>query len=214
MELKKLTYPFIFKLDITPGGKLGVKLINSKESASSYLESFKKSGQIIKEEYIEGRDICFGAVINNGALFPLVILEEWHKINSKGDISVKGISVLDNESNTYLLKQLIKVSNLVKDILKIKNSFFWISFKYTPKKDLYFIELHLDMGGDFVLDHLLPKATNISYPIDNFWKFSYLGRNITRECSKLSLLQSNMIRDLQFLKMGDFCLLLITNLMI
>ena len=176
LEIKEFIYPFIFKLDITPGGKLGVKLINSKENASSYLESFKKRGQIIKEEYIEGRDICFGAVINNGDLFPLVILEEWHKINSKGDISVKGISVLDNESNTFLLKQLINVSNLVKDILKIKNSFFWISFKYTPKKDLYFIELHLDMGGDFILDHLLPKATKLNYPIDNFLEIYLFGK--------------------------------------
>tara|TARA_B100000886_G_scaffold54682_1_gene33545 strand:- start:10370 stop:11428 length:1059 start_codon:yes stop_codon:yes gene_type:complete len=176
LDIKEFIYPFIFKLDITPGGKLGVKLINSKEGVLSYLESFKKRGQIIKEEYIEGRDISFGAVINNGELFPLVILEEWHKINSQGDISVKGISVLDNESSTHLLKQLIKVSNLVKDILKIKNSFFWISFKYTPKKDLYFIELHLDMGGDFVLDHLLPKATNLNYPIDNFLEIYLFGK--------------------------------------
>ena len=35
---------------------------------------------------------------------------------------------------------------------------------------MYFIELHLDMGGDFVLDHLLPKATNLNYSIDDFLK--------------------------------------------
>ena len=52
----------------------------------------------------------------------------------------------------------------------------WISFKYTPKKDLYFIELHLDMGGDFVLDHLLPKATNLNYPIDNFLEIYLFGK--------------------------------------
>lgn len=177
LKLKESNYPFIYKLDITPGGKIGVKLITSEESANSYIRLFKNNNRIIKEEYISGRDICFGAVINNGELFPLVILEEWHKINSKGEISVQGISVLDSDKSTDLLKKLIKISNSVLDILKIKNSFFWISFKYTPKKDLYFIELHLDMGGDFVLDHLLPKATNIDYPIDKFLEIFLFGKN-------------------------------------
>ena len=176
LKLKELNFPFIFKLDVTAGGKVGVKLINSEESANSYLKFFKNKGRVIKEEYIEGRDICFGAVINNGELFPLVILEEWHKIDQLGEISVQGISILDNESSTNLLKKLIKVSNLIINILKIKNSFFWISFKYTPNKDLYFIELHLDMGGDFVLDFLIPEATNINYPIDNFIKIFLFGK--------------------------------------
>ena len=57
-----------------------------------------------------GRDICL--VICNSELLPLVILEEWHKINFKGEITVKDISVLDNESNSYLLKKLIKFQHL------------------------------------------------------------------------------------------------------
>ncbi len=175
-KIKEYNYPFIFKPDITPGGKVGVQLINSEESIKSYLKLFRRDHIIIKEEYIAGRDICFGAVINNSELFPLVILEEWHRINTNGKISVKGISVLNHKDSIHLLKKLINVSNKIKDILKIKRSFFWISFKYTPNKNLYFIELHLDMGGDFVLDHLLPMATKVDYPIDNFLRIFLYGR--------------------------------------
>ena len=82
-------------------------LINSEESIKSYLKLFRRDHIIIKEEYIAGRDICFGAVINNSELFPLVILEEWHRINTNGKISVKGISVLNHKDSIHLLKKIL-----------------------------------------------------------------------------------------------------------
>ena len=33
------------------------------------------------------------------------------------------------------------------------------------------------MGGDFVLDHLLPKATKLDYPIDKFLEIFLFGKN-------------------------------------
>ena len=66
-------------------------------------------------------------------MFPLVILEEWHKIDPFGDISVRGISILDNESSTELLNKLIQVSNFIINILKIKIVFGYL-LNIHPKK--------------------------------------------------------------------------------
>ena len=174
-ETENVISPFILKPEITPGGKMGVFYIDSKKKLNSYIEKFHEM-KIVKEEFIEGRDICLGAIISKGELLPLVLLEEFHKIDGFGKISSLGITVLQPNSEEKLLKKIISIARSICQILKIINSFFWISFKYTKNKDLFFIELHLDMGGDFVLDFLLPEASNQKDIMDKIIKLFLFGK--------------------------------------
>ena len=100
-------------------------------------------------------------------LLPLTLLEEVHDIKKFGKIFSKGIISIPPELDYELLDKIINQSKLIVKILDINKSFVWISFKYTSKKEI-FIEIHLDMGGDFVLDYLLPKATGKIILLMNF----------------------------------------------
>ena len=160
---------------------MGVFYIDSNEKLNSYFDKFHKI-KIVKEEFISGRDFCLGAIIFEKALLPLTLLEEVHDIKKSGKIFSKGIISIPPELDYELIEKITNQSKLITKILDINKSFVWISFKYTTKKEIFFIEIHLDMGGDFVLDYLLPKATGIDNIIDEFLKYIYLAKNIIKGC--------------------------------
>ncbi len=183
---ENLKFPFILKPEITPGGKVGVFYIDSKEKLNSYFDKFHKI-KIVKEEFISGRDFCLGAIIFEKELLPLTLLEEVHDINKFGKIFSKGIISIPPELDYELLDKITNQSILITKILDINKSFVWISFKYTTKKEIFFIEIHLDMGGDFVLDYLLPKATGKDNIIDEFLKIYLFGKKYYKGMLDLKL---------------------------
>lgn len=174
IDFQKLNYPYVLKPDIKTTSDKGVYYIDCYKNLEKYKKLFPKF-KIIKDEYIEGRDICFGAIISNKKLLPLVILEQFHEINGFGEIMIKGMCAIPYDFDKELFEKLIYESKKVLKNLEIDNSFFWISFRYNSQKELYFIELHLDIGGDFILDFLLPVATGNENIIDEFIKIYLYG---------------------------------------
>ena len=129
-------------------------------------------------------------------MYPLYILEEIHSISSEGKISVKGINLLSIGSYPKISSVLTSAARDIAALLQLKNTFASFSFRLRDDLKPFFIELHLDIGGDFVLDHLLPFASTSSSVIDQIFDF-YFGSSDETPCSfpNLHLRDSSIVFD-------------------
>ena len=162
----KLDFPLIIKPDYSEGGKKGIFLIKDLNRLNLLLESndfiSNPNNKFIIEEYIKGVDYNVGGLCKDGIFYPYACVKEWHNIDKKnGKIEVFAASTFPLNKNNKISQDLINISQKIIKALKVENSFCWISIRKSfDNEKYYFIEIHLDMGGDFLLDYLLPTATS------------------------------------------------------
>ena len=154
-------YPFIVKPSLSSVGKSGVFKISSNEELKKKLSlSFRSSTNniVIAQEYIEGNDIVLISFVKDKKLIPICFIEEINFFSKSQQVIGAGV-MCPARISKKIQEKIINVSNTIINNLKIENSAFMISFR-NKKNDVFPIEIHLDFGGDLVLDVLLPKCIN------------------------------------------------------
>jgi|SaaInlStandDraft_1057018.scaffolds.fasta_scaffold11042_5 hypothetical protein len=156
-------FPVVLKPSLSEVGKSGViKVNNPNELKNSLSKSFSASinDYVVAQEFIEGYDVGLISFVQNGLIKPMSFLEEINIFDK--DKEAKGVGVLfPARINQEIKNKIIDISKKIIKKLKINTSPFLISFRVSGNTP-FLMELHLDFGGDLVLDVLMPNSLNFN----------------------------------------------------
>ena len=153
----------IIKPAISLIGKQSVYL-TTNENQAILLEAINNSlnGNAIVQDYIRGKNIVMYSHVINNKLINFEFLDEINFKNKKNKFYGKGFAIPSVNIDSHTKFKAYKIAHKLIKILKINNSPLLISFNIYKKK-LYLIEIHLDLGGDKVIEFLLSNSSNINF---------------------------------------------------
>ena len=153
-------FPVVVKPALSIRGKSGITIVRCNEELNNsirYAVETTINKKIIIEDYLEAPDLTLVSFVNKSKLFPVCFLEELNEENEDGTISPKGFRTFDVNINNWYSQAKDITSNIV-SIFKIERSPLLVSFRPNLDGDLRIVEVHLDLGGQLVIDTLYPAA--------------------------------------------------------
>lgn len=159
---ENLKMPVIVKPALSLVGKSGVHWVKHVEDlrpAVTEAMSCAVNGRVNIEQAVEGSDIVLMSLVHDGLLHPLVLLDEINNINDHGRVEGLAFVVPSRFHGTIVQTNAESVGQRFTSALRIETAPCMLSFRLAPNGELYLIEAHLDLGGDRILDYLLPAST-------------------------------------------------------
>jgi len=142
-------------------GKSGVTLVNDMNQMSTaikYAEDTTMNNKILIEEYLPGPDLVLISFVNKGSLFPVCLLDELNGIDSQGRIFGQGFKTHSLITDDKVENRAIEIASLMVKAFKIECLPFLVSFRQDSQGGLRVIEVHLDLGGDLLIEEVFPRA--------------------------------------------------------
>jgi carbamoylphosphate synthase large subunit len=166
LDWDKIKYPSIIKPSLSLVGKSGVLIVEDPDDLKEAFQNAREvsyDGWVNIEEHVAGQDICLMAVVYERQLMPLVLLDELNQINEQGEVSGAGFAVPSIFTGTIEEKRILKLAEDIINKLQFKTTPFLMCCRCRKGDFPRLIELHLDFGGDLVLDELLPESTDFDF---------------------------------------------------
>jgi hypothetical protein len=164
---KNFSYPIIVKPDFPLVGKKSIKLVleDIDYGSSAKIASKASFNKLIEvEEFIDGFDVACLFVLKNSQVTILSYWDELNGINKDGSIVGCGISVPSVIVGTHVQKKISDIVVQFCDSLSHDQAILILSLRIDNNENPYIIELHADLGGDFIADDLFPMAApNFNY---------------------------------------------------
>jgi biotin carboxylase len=159
-------WPVVVKPSLSLVGKSGISLVSDAsglKGAIKYARQFSLQDDLLIEEYLLGEDISLVSFVENGKLFPICILDEHNGIDSMGNIFGRGFSGPSKHTDTEIEFQIYKLSQKIIDIFQIRRAPFMVSFRLDSYSQPHLIEVHLDLGGDLLIENFFPRALEFDF---------------------------------------------------
>lgn len=160
ITIDEYSFPCVIKPALSLVGKKGVSIINNtQDMEKSFLLSRDASynGKVLIQEFVEGNDVILIGVVSKGKLFPVLLIDE---INNSVGHKVEGMAMVAPSiySGSNEEKHILDIAKSIIELFKLENTAFMLSCR-CPAGYPKIIELHLDLGGDLIIDELIPKCT-------------------------------------------------------
>ncbi len=161
ITIEEYTLPCVVKPALSLVGKNGVFIINNAQDIQkSFLLSRDASynGNVLIQEFVEGNDVVLMAVVSKGKLFPVLLIDE---MNNNVDDKVEGNAMVAPSiySGSNEEKYILDIAKSIIELFKLENTAFMLSCRCPADGYPKIIELHLDLGGDLIIDELIPECT-------------------------------------------------------
>lgn len=178
IDRTRLRFPCVVKPALSIVGKSGVRIVrnaNELPAAFTAAKAAAMNGIVNFEELIQGRDVSLMSVVQRGQLHPITLLDELNVTDSKGNIKGAGFAVPSVFSGQPEETSIINLAMQIVDSFKLDSTAFNMSCRCESGGEPRLVEIHLDLGGDLVLDALLPEST--SFDVLSFAILSLVGEN-------------------------------------
>jgi len=165
LNTEGINYPCVVKPSLSLLGKSGITVVNDKDKlndAINYAFSFTINDCISIDEYIEGKDISFVSFVDDGELVPICLLDEINTNDEDGKMTGKGFAMPSAHESTIIDLVELSTKNII-DTFGITRSPLMVSFRIDNTNTPKLIEVHLDLGGDLLIEKLFPKALNYNF---------------------------------------------------
>ena len=158
----EISYPVIIK-PIDNGGSRGINYANSlKELDCLYDDSiqYSKSGQVIVEEYIDGREFSVEYISYQGIHYNVQITD---KVTSGKPHFVELEHHQPADISLYDAQRIKCMVEKALTALKIENSASHTEIKLNSRGELYIIEIGARMGGGMITTNLVRLSTGYDF---------------------------------------------------
>lgn len=158
----EISFPVIIK-PIDNGGSRGINYANSlKELECLYDDSiqYSKSGQVIVEEYIDGREFSVEYISYQGIHYNVQITD---KVTSGKPHFVELEHHQPADISLYDAQRIKCMVEKALTALKIENSASHTEIKLNTKGELFIIEVGARMGGDMITSDLVRLSTGYDF---------------------------------------------------
>ena len=162
----KFNKPFVIKPSLSLIGKSGITVIDENSNTKNAIKIAKENTineKILIEEYLPGPDITVINFVEDKELVQIIALEELNKKSNDGIISSSGYKVYHDVFENNYLEQAEDIAKEIIKIFNISRSPFMVCFRASKNKNLKLIEIHLDLGGDLLIEELFPRALEFNY---------------------------------------------------
>ncbi len=166
LKLNRLKFPLIVKPSLSLVGKSGVRLVNDARQLKISFQKSKEAsfdGWVNVEEHVPGNDLCLMAMVYNRKFIPVVLLDEFNRQDQGRKIYGAGFALPSIFTGTALEKKILNMAADITKKLKLDTTVFLMSCRCVSAGEPYLIEIHLDLGGDLILDYLLPSSTDFDF---------------------------------------------------
>ncbi len=155
----------VVKPSVTSIGKAAITRVRCENDFAVAWEeahSSSASGAVDVEEFIDGVDVTvLGAVDSSGELTILAYLDELNRFMDDGALVGSGFRVPSVVAQGEVKRRLEALSARVVAAFDMRRVPFILSTRITPEGIPFVIELHVELGGDFVFEGLLPRACGV-----------------------------------------------------
>lgn len=161
-----LNFPVVVKPSLSLIGKKGISLVMNKNELKrsiEYAHRYTINGQIVIEEYIQGIDVTLVSFVIDRKLYPICLLQELNKINEDNSTTGLGFKTLDLNLNALLYEKILQYSSNLVTVFNVSRSSFITCFRMNKNGELKLIEIHLDLGGDRLIEDFYPSALNVDF---------------------------------------------------
>ena len=165
-KISKINFPFIVKPALSIVGKSGitiVKNLSNLKKAFFLAKELSLNGNVIIEEYLNGPDLSFISFVIDSKLYKVCLLDEINKHMYYFIIFGWGYKTHEDSYDLKLEKKIFEITQKIVQKLKIVRTPLMSCFRLNSKGEPKIIEIHLDLGGDLLLDNLLPIAMDCDY---------------------------------------------------
>lgn len=154
------SYPVVVKPALSLVGKSGISVVRKEDDfqiALEYAANNTINSKITIEEYLEGPDLTLVGFVDNSQLCEICMLDEINHERKDGTIVGKGFKTHTSNSGDWYL-QVKGIAEKLISIFHIERSPFMVSFRSDSEGKLRLMEVHLDLGGDLLMEELFPRA--------------------------------------------------------
>jgi len=178
LQTENLSYPCVMKPALSMVGKQGVVVVSQAEqmqAAFTQAQAASVSGKVLVEDYLPGHDVSVIALVNRGKLEILALLDEINQQLGDGTVEGKAMAVPSRFNTGPEADRIAALTQKVADVFELEHSALLMSCRISEGCEPRLIEIHLDMGGDKIMDVLLPAA-------GTFDVLQYMIKALTTEC--------------------------------
>ena len=164
--IEEVQFPCVVKPSLSLVGKSGITVVNKEydlAEAISYAFSSTINDCITIDEYIDGEDISFVSFVDGGELIQICLLDEINTKDPNGKMAGEGFAIPSIHESLKVNKQIILSCKKIVDLFKIERSPLMVSFRVDKNQIPWLIEIHLDMGGDLLIEKLFPNALDFDF---------------------------------------------------
>ena len=160
-----IKFPVVVKPALSLVGKSGISVVSSKDDLPNAIEYAKEktiNDKILIEEYLPGPDLTLVSFSVDGKICPICLLDELN-VEMNGKVTSRGYKVHTASDKKDLELMATTIAQNVADALNIKRSPFMVSFRMASNGTLRLIEIHLDLGGDLLIEEVFPRALSYDF---------------------------------------------------
>lgn len=157
--------PCVVKPTLSLVGKGGITLVRDEPSIEGAFRAAAEAsyeGSVMMESYVAGDDVVFVSVVYDGRVTPVVILREWNEFAPDGSVAAGGFS-MPYDPGAPLSRALLELAQSIVDVTGVGYGPFSVSCRCAEGLLPVLIEIHLDFGGDDILDELFPRSTDFDF---------------------------------------------------
>ena len=188
----RFRFPAIVKPALSLVGKSGVRMVSTVNDLPSAFDAARQvavNGVVNIEEFVPGRDVSLMALVRGGQLYPITLLDELNATDSMGNLYGVGFAVPSMFSGQPEETRIINLARQIVNSFELDTTAFNMSCRCEAGGKPKLIEIHLDLGGDLVLDALLPESTSVD--VLSLIIMSLVGENYP--CKNVNFIPSAVI---------------------
>jgi biotin carboxylase len=158
-DATELAPPLVVKPALTVVGKAGVRLVRERSGLPAAFEEARAAsadGAVEVEAFVPGADVVLAAHFAADALRPLALLDEDTRFDGEGRARGWGIAVRPGLADEPEHEDVVAGARRLVRGLGRGIGFF--TFRVAAGAEPVFLEMHLDLAGDWVLERLLARA--------------------------------------------------------
>ena len=160
-SFRRMELPFVVKPALSLVGKSGVTVVRSNDCLDPAIKNAVANavnGRVVIEDYLPGPDFSLISFAQDGILHPLCFLEELNQEDEGGQVIAVGFKTCSMSEKGSREQEAQEISKELINIFGINRSALMVSFRADSNGRLMLIEVHLDLGGDLLIEQVFPVA--------------------------------------------------------
>lgn len=156
-----LRFPCIVKPALGLVGKRAIRLVSQPGELARAFEHARAAsltGRVNVEAFVPGLDVGLVSVVRDGVLEPITLIDEWNELDATGTLRPRGVAAPSRFSGGPEEAAILALAQRLVERFGLRRSAFMMAVRITPGGEPVLTEIHLDLGGDRILDDLLPAS--------------------------------------------------------
>lgn len=188
-------YPLIIKPAKAKFGKTGIFIINNwneLKKAKISSQKFSQDKKTVIQQYVKGNDVVVMGIIKKKRFILLAIIDEINIIKD-GEIKRHSFRCPSKIINNHLQNRINKIIKKIIRIFKLDNCPLNLSFRIDANKQIYLIEINLEISGELIHEKLIKFKNSRENSFD--WYIKSLTKNINNLNKKDLIKKTIFIND-------------------